>query len=288
MPATALSHRVRVLAAPGARHDEILTPAALDFVGRLTAASAGRRQALLRERRRQARRLADGIPLDFPVVTSAVRADPAWRVAGPAPGLEDRRVEIVGPPDRRTAVQALASGAQVWVADFEDGTSPTWANIVGGQLTLLDAAEGRLGHRLATTAVRPRGWHLEEEHLEYDGSPVPAALVDFGLYFFHCARRQTDAGHGPYFSLPKLENRYEARLWNDVFLLAQELLGLPGAPSAPPPSSRPSPPPSRWRRSCTSCANTAPGSARAAGTTCSASSRPSATVRTSCWRTGPR
>ncbi|MGW1686319.1 malate synthase [Streptomyces albidoflavus] len=227
MPATALSHRVRVLAAPGARHDEILTPAALDFVGRLTAAFAGRRQALLRERRRQARRLADGIPLDFPVVTSAVRADPAWQVAGPAPGLEDRRVEIVGPPDRRTAVQALASGAQVWVADFEDGTSPTWANIIGGQLTLLDAAEGRLGHRLATTAVRPRGWHLEEEHLEYDGSPVPAALVDFGLYFFHCARRQTEAGHGPYFSLPKLENRYEARLWNDVFLLAQELLGLP-------------------------------------------------------------
>ncbi|MCS0605538.1 malate synthase A [Streptomyces sp. LP11] len=230
---------VRVLAAPGHRHDEILTPAALDFVGRLVEAFASRRLDLLKERRRQVLRLAAGTPLDFPMVTSAVRDDPRWRVAPPAPGLTDRRVEITGPPDRRMTVNALNSGAQVWMADFEDATAPLWDNVVGGQLNLLDAIERRidfttpegreyrLGERLATIVVRPRGWHLDEEHLEYGGRPVPAALVDFGLYFFHCARRQLDAGHGPYFSLPKLENRYEARLWNDVFLLAQELLDIP-------------------------------------------------------------
>ncbi|MBV7672895.1 malate synthase A [Streptomyces halstedii] len=235
MTITALTRQVRVLAAPGHRHEEILTPAALDFVGRLAEAFAPRRRDLMKERRRQAQRLASGSPLDFPMVTSAVRDDPTWRVAPPAPGLTDRRVEITAPPDRRTALAALDSGAQVWTADFEDATAPLWDNVVGGQLTLLDAVEGRIGrttregqeHRLPTVVVRPRGWHLDEEHLEYDGRPVPAALVDFGLSFFHCAQRQIDAGHGPYFSLPKLENRYEARLWNDVFLLAQELLGIP-------------------------------------------------------------
>lgn len=241
MSIAALTHHVRVLAAPGQRYDEILTPAALDFVGRLAGVFGERRRELLKERRRQALRLASGSPLDFPMVTSAVRADPTWRVAPPAPGLADRRVEITGPPERRMTVNALNSGAQVWLADFEDATSPTWDNIVSGQLNLLDAierridfttAEGkeyRLGDRdrLATIVVRPRGWHLDEEHLEFDGRPVPAALVDFGLYFFHCAQRQIDAGHGPYFYLPKLENRYEARLWNDIFVTAQELLGIP-------------------------------------------------------------
>ncbi|MFF8732347.1 malate synthase A [Streptomyces sp. NPDC015171] len=239
MTTLAPPHQVRVLAPEGHRHDEILTPAALDFVGRLAAAFGDRRVELLKERRRQVLRLASGSPLDFPMVTSAVRADPVWRVAPPAPGLEDRRVEITGPPERRMAVNALDSGARVWMADFEDATAPLWSNVVGGQLNLLDAierridfttAEGkeyRLGDQLATIMVRPRGWHLDEEHLEYAGRPVPAALVDFGLYFFHCAQRQIDAGRGPYFYLPKLENRYEARLWNDVFLLAQELLGIP-------------------------------------------------------------
>ncbi|QKW25821.1 malate synthase A [Streptomyces seoulensis] len=239
MSTTAPTRPVRVLAAPGHRHDEILTPAALDFVGRLVEAFVPRRRDLLKERRRQALRLAAGSPLDFPMVTSAVRDDPAWQVAPPAPGLTDRRVEITGPPDRRMTVNALNSGARVWMADFEDATAPLWDNVVGGQLNLLDAIERRidfitpegkeyrLGDRLATIMVRPRGWHLDEAHLEYDGRPAPAALVDFGLYFFHCARRQIDAGHGPYFYLPKLENRYEARLWNDVFLLAQELLGIP-------------------------------------------------------------
>ncbi|MEV6083982.1 malate synthase A [Streptomyces parvulus] len=240
MTTTAPTQQLRVVAAPGHRHDEILTPAALDFVGRLAAAFGERRRDLLKERRRQALRLASGSPLVFPMVTAAVRNDPSWRVAPPAPGLSDRRVEITGPPNRRMAVNALNSGAQVWMADFEDATSPTWDNIVDGQLTLLDAVERRLDFttpegkeyrltdrgRLATVMVRPRGWHLDEEHLEFDGHPVPAALVDFGLYFFHCAQRQIDAGCGPYFYLPKLENRYEARLWNDVFVLAQDLLGI--------------------------------------------------------------
>ncbi|KIZ16336.1 malate synthase A [Streptomyces natalensis] len=239
MSISALTHRVQVLAAPGHRHEEILTPEALDFVGHLAAAFAERRQELLKERTRQAARLASGSPLDFPLATTAVRADPSWRVAPPAPGLTDRRVEITGPPERRTAVNALNSGARVWMADFADATAPTWDNIVDGQLTLLDAIERRidfttpegkayrLGDQVATLVVRPRGWHLLEEHLEFDGRPVPASLVDFGLYFFHCAQRRIDAGSGPYFSLPKLENRYEARLWNDVFVLAQELLGIP-------------------------------------------------------------
>ncbi|MFB8086813.1 malate synthase A [Streptomyces sp. NPDC055992] len=239
MTTTALTQQVRVLAAPGRRHDEILTPAALEFIGRLAEAFEPRRQWLLKERRRQALRLASGSPLDFPMITVPVRDDRTWRVAPPAPGLTDRRVEITGPPDRRMAVNALNSGAKVWMADFEDATAPLWENIVDGQLTLLDAVERRidfttpdgkeyrLGDRPATIMVRPRGWHLDEEHLEYDGRPVPAALVDFGLYFFHCAQRQIDAGSGPYFYLPKLENRYEAQLWNDAFLLAQELLSIP-------------------------------------------------------------
>ncbi|WP_431040930.1 malate synthase A [Streptomyces sp. P1-3] len=239
MSATQLSSRVQVLGEPGDRHDEILTPAALDFIARLDAAVAGRRFELLAERRRRAERLASGAPLDFPLATTAIRADPDWRVAPPAPGLTDRRVEITGPPERRMTVNALNSGAQVWMADFEDATAPIWDNIIGGQLNLLDACRRRidfttpdgrayrLGDDPATIMVRPRGWHLTEQHLLIDGRPVPASLVDLGLYFFHCAQRQIDAGHGPYFYLPKLENRYEARLWNDVFVIAQDLLGIP-------------------------------------------------------------
>ncbi|WP_371680365.1 malate synthase A [Streptomyces sp. NBC_01276] len=239
MTTSAPARAVRVLAAPGDRHDEMLTPAALDFLSALAEAFGDRRQELLKERRRQAVRLASGSPLGFPVATAAVRGDLTWRVAPPAPGLEDRRVEITGPPERRMTVSALNSGAQVWMADFEDATAPTWDNIIGGQLNLLDACRGRidfttsegrryrLGENLPAIVVRPRGWHLTEEHLDFDGRPVPAPLVDFGLYFFHCAQRRIDAGHGPYFYLPKLENRYEARLWNDIFVFAQDLLGIP-------------------------------------------------------------
>ncbi|ROQ93958.1 malate synthase [Streptomyces sp. 2132.2] len=233
------TRRVEVLGTPGDRHDEILTPGALDFITRLDDAFHSRRLEVLKERVRRSTHLAGGTPLVFPLATRAIRDDAEWRVAPPAPGLTDRRVEITGPPDRRMAVHALNSGARVWMADLEDATSPTWENVIGGQLTLLDVIERRidfttpegkeyrLGPDLATIMVRPRGWHLLEEHLEIDGRPVAASLVDFGLYFFHCAQRQIDAGHGPYFYLPKLENRYEARLWNDIFLFAQDLLGIP-------------------------------------------------------------
>ncbi|MBB5121056.1 malate synthase [Streptomyces eurocidicus] len=236
---TTAIHRVQVLAAPGPRFEEILTPAALDFLAALDAAFAGRRAELLAERRHRAALLAMGGTLDFVPATAGIRADPGWRVAPPAPGLTDRRVEITGPPERRTTVDALNSGARVWIADFADATSPTWENVIGGQLNLLDAVrrrigftapdgtEHRLGEDLATLVVRPRGWHLTEKHLLIDGRPVAASLVDFGLYFFHCARRRIAAGSGPYFYLPELENHLEARLWNDVFLLAQGLLGIP-------------------------------------------------------------
>ncbi|MFE5769908.1 malate synthase A [Streptomyces sp. NPDC056485] len=239
MSLTPLISSVRVLGAPAERHEEILTPEALEFIGRLDAAFADRRLEILKERRRRSAHLASGTPLDLSRATAAVRADPDWRAAPPAPGLSDRRVEITGPPERRMAVNALNSGADVWMADFEDATAPTWNNVIGGQLNLLDAIERRidfttpegkeyrLGAAPATIMVRPRGWHLTEEHLEIDGRPVSASLVDFGLYFFHCAQRQIDAGYGPYFYLPKLENRTEARLWNDVFVFAQDLLGIP-------------------------------------------------------------
>ncbi|WP_103503795.1 MULTISPECIES: malate synthase A [unclassified Streptomyces] len=221
---------VQVIGGAGERHDEILTPAALEFLARLDDAFAGRRTAMLAERRHRAGLLATGGSLDFVPATTSVRQDPSWRVAPPAPGLERRRTEIVAPPGRRAAAAALASGADVWIADFEDGTAPTWANLVGGQLTLLDAARAGLRHGRAapspTVVVRPRGWHLNERHLLVDGRPIAAPLVDFGLYLFHCARLRIAGGHGPYFSLPKLENHLEARLWNDVFLHAQELLGL--------------------------------------------------------------
>jgi malate synthase len=239
MSISAPTSRAQVLGAPGHRHDEILTPEALEFVGRLVDEFGERRLHVLRERKRVASRLASGSPFDFSVATAGIRSDESWQVAPPAPGLTDRRVEITGPPERAMTVNALNSGAQVWMADFEDANSPTWDNIIGGQLNLLDAIERRidfttpegkqyrLGKQLATMAVRPRGWHLTEEHLEFGGRPAPASLVDFGLFFFHCAQRQIDAGHGPYFYLPKLESRDEARLWNDIFVFAQDLLGIP-------------------------------------------------------------
>jgi malate synthase len=215
------------------RQDELFTPQARDFLVELDRRFAGARVDLLERRRRRRTRLARGAEtLGFLPETAAIRDDPTWRVAAPAPGLVDRRVEITGPPQRTMTVNALNSGAKVWLADFEDATSPTWENIVGGQINLIDARAGRLdftagsgkryrvGDDPATVVVRPRGWHLVEKHVVVDGHPMPAALVDFGLYLFH-NREQ------PYFYLPKLEGHREARLWNDVFCHAQQMLGLP-------------------------------------------------------------
>jgi len=231
--------RIDVAGPTGERFDEILTPAAVDFIAKLDNAFAGRRRELLDERRRRREQLAAGErSLGFLPETRWIRNDPSWQVAQPAPGLEDRRVEITGPTEKKMTVNALNSGARVWLADFEDATSPTWQNIIGGQLNLFDAirrntdfeANGKrytIGDSPATIVARPRGWHLVEKHIRIDGRPVSASLVDFGLYFFHNARQLIARGSGPYFYLPKLENHLEARLWNDVFKLAQDELGIP-------------------------------------------------------------
>jgi malate synthase len=221
------------------RYDEVLSPKALDFLVALDREFAARRVALLDTRRARRARYATGQLPGFLPETAAIRSDPSWRVAPPAPGLVDRRVEITGPPDRRMTVNALNSGARVWLADFEDALAPTWDNVIGGHLNLIDAIDRRIdftdhrgkryvvGPDPATIVVRPRGWHLVEKHLVVDGRAVSASLVDFGLYLVHCAQRQLDAGSGPYFYLPKLEDHREARFWNDVFCFAQQYLGLP-------------------------------------------------------------
>ena len=229
--------RIEVL---GNGYDEILDPKALDFLVALDSEFAGRRVALLDTRRARRARYAAGQLPGFLPETAHIRNDPSWRVAPPAPGLVDRRVEITGPPERKMTVNALNSGARVWLADFEDALAPTWDNLMGGQANLIAALDGELdftdaasgkryavGPDPATIVVRPRGWHLAEKHIVVDGRPISASLVDFGLYFFHCAQRQIDAGKGPYFYLPKLESHREARLWNDVFTFAQRYLGLP-------------------------------------------------------------
>jgi len=232
---------VRLEAPPTERDDELLTTDALELLATLHREFGAQRRALLLDRAERQRELADGGTLDFLPETLSVRADPAWRVADPAPGLLDRRVEITGPTDRKMTINALNSGARVWLADFEDATVPTWQNLVEGQLNLVDALQRRIdftderGKRyalgpageLATIVVRPRGWHLPEKHLLVDGEPMSGSLFDFALYLFHNAGRQLAAGLGPYFYLPKLEGHREARLWNDVFVRAQELLGIP-------------------------------------------------------------
>jgi len=225
-----------VTVAPTPYHD-VLTPEAIDFVVALDREFGARRVQLLEARRR--RRAARTTELDFLPSTAAIRDDPSWTVAAPAPDLMDRRVEITGPPERKMTVNALNSGAKVWMADFEDATSPTWDNIVRGQLNLRDALDSKIdftaadgteykvGATVPTLMVRPRGWHLPECHLRIGGRAVSASLFDFGMYLFHCGRRQSARGSGPYFYLPKLESHREARLWNDVFVFAQERLGLP-------------------------------------------------------------
>jgi malate synthase len=216
---------------------EILSPDALAFVELLQRELGPRRLELLERRIERQRELDAGAQPDFLPETKDVRQGD-WQVAAPPADLQDRRVEITGPVDRKMMINALNSGARVFMADFEDATSPTWANVVDGQRNLRDAVRRtieldtgeksyRLNEEVATLVVRPRGWHLSERHVRIDGEPVSASLFDFGLAVFHNAREQLERGTGPYFYLPKLESHLEARLWNDAFLLAQEELGIP-------------------------------------------------------------
>ncbi|MFD9768645.1 malate synthase A [[Kitasatospora] papulosa] len=242
MSAPAPSPLAIVDAEPLPRQDEVLTDAALAFVAELHRQFTPRRDELLARRGERRAEIARTSTLDFLPETEAVRVDDTWKVAPAPAALDDRRVEITGPTDRKMTVNALNSGARVWLADFEDASAPTWENVVTGQLNLIDAytrnidfTDPRSGksyalkpaEELATVVTRPRGWHLDERHLQLDGTPVPGALVDFGLYFFHNAQRLIDLGKGPYFYLPKTESYLEARLWNDIFVFAQDYVGIP-------------------------------------------------------------
>jgi malate synthase len=217
----------------------VLTAPALAFVEDLTRRFRGRIDELLARRRATQERYDKGGRPDFLSDTAAVRAD-TWRVAPPPADLRDRRVEITGPVDRKMIINALNSGAQVFMADFEDATSPTWANLVSGQANLMDAVRRTISYvnpetgkryvlnpQLATLMVRPRGFHLMERHCVVDGRLAPGMLFDFGLFFFHNADALRQAGTGPYFYLPKLQSHLEARLWNDVFVHAQAALNVP-------------------------------------------------------------
>jgi len=232
---------VRVTGAMHDRYDEVLTPSALELLGTLHHEFDPRRRELLARREQRDAELAAGGTLDFLDDTRAIREDGSWQVADPGPGLVDRRVEITGPTDAKMTINALNSGAKVWLADHEDANSPLWENVIGGQLNLRAAitrtidftsADGKSyalkdDAELPTIVVRPRGWHLPEKHILVDGDPMSGSLVDFGLYLIHCGQLQLDRGAGPYYYLPKLESHLEARLWNDVFVRAQEMVGIP-------------------------------------------------------------
>ncbi|MFJ8751893.1 malate synthase A [Streptomyces sp. NPDC102441] len=242
MSAPAPSPLAIVDAEPLPRQDEVLTDAALAFVAELHRRFTPRRDELLARRGERRAEIARTSTLDFLPETEAVRVDDTWKVAPAPAALDDRRVEITGPTDRKMTINALNSGAKVWLADFEDASAPTWENVIIGQLNLIDAYNRNIdftdpksgksyalkpAEELATVVTRPRGWHLNERHLQLDGTPVPGALVDFGLYFFHNAKRLIDLGKGPYFYLPKTESHLEARLWNDIFVFAQDYVGIP-------------------------------------------------------------
>ncbi|HEU4831752.1 MAG TPA: malate synthase A, partial [Actinomycetota bacterium] len=228
---------VEVLGLAEPRFGEILTDEALAFVAGLQREFGGRRDDLLEARAERQVRLDEGERPDFLGATRSVR-EADWRVAPAPPDLQDRRVEITGPTDRKMVINALNSGARCFMADLEDANTPTWSNMIGGQVNLADAVrhtieltgpdgrEYRLSEHPATLLVRPRGWHLPERHLVVDGAPVSGSLFDFGLAFLHNAREQLERGTGPYFYLPKLEGHLEARLWNDVFLWAQDRLAI--------------------------------------------------------------
>ncbi|GAB2768515.1 malate synthase [Hymenobacter luteus] len=236
-PTYLVPERVRIVGAYSPEYAEILTPSALAFVAELHRRFDGTRRALLQRRTERQRALEAGQLPDFLPETRLIREKP-WTVAPLPPDLLDRRVEITGPVERKMIINALNSGAKVFMADLEDSNSPTWANVVEGQRNLRDAVrrtislstpqkEYRLNAETAVLMVRPRGWHLLEKHMLVDGEPVSAALFDFGLYYYHNAHELCARGSGPYFYLPKIESHLEARLWNDVFGFAQWSMKMP-------------------------------------------------------------
>lgn len=239
VPKTFSTSTTSILSPLSPSQQSIMSTEALLFIEALHRRFNSRRKKLLIKRAQRTKRLAVGEKPDFLQETSSIRAG-AWQIAPVPEDLQDRRVEITGPVDRKMIINALNSGAKVFMADLEDSNSPTFDNILNGQVNLRDAVAGtisfydpqkekqyELNQKTATLMVRPRGWHLEEKYLECDGEPMSGSLVDFGLYFFHNAKALTDKGSGPYFYLPKLESHLEARLWNDVFVFAQSWLGLP-------------------------------------------------------------
>ncbi|MEJ1088528.1 malate synthase A [Microbacterium sp. Mu-80] len=244
-PETRLGPAITVTGPMHDRFDEVLTPEALAFLAELHHRFASRRHDRLADRMRRRFEIGNGHDPAFREDTAHIREDADWRVAGAGPGLEDRRVEITGPTDPKMTINALNSGARVWLADQEDATSPTWQNVIGGQLSLRDAIRGELSftspdgkeyrvtaERTPTIVMRPRGWHLPEKHAEFTdrtGRSMSASgsLFDFGLYFFHNAQALIDSGRGPYFYLPKIESSEEARLWDEVFSFSEEYIGIP-------------------------------------------------------------
>ncbi|PVU86069.1 hypothetical protein BB559_006680 [Furculomyces boomerangus] len=231
---------VKIIAQVLPEYKDILSDDALNFLATLNRLFNSTRKSLLANRIEREKLLAEGLLPDFLPETAYIRDDNTWRGAPPAPGMADRRVEITGPVDRKMVINALNSGSSTYMADFEDSTSPTWYNLLSGQQNLLDANKRTISFtaengkkyelktgKLSTLLVRPRGWHMEEKHVLIDGEPCSASLFDFGLYFFHNAKLLIKNGYGPYFYLPKMESHLEARLWNDVFNVSQDYLGIP-------------------------------------------------------------
>jgi malate synthase len=235
---TSATKTIQIIGKTKEGYDRVLTSEALEFLATLEREFGERRFKLLENRKQRRSEIEAGALPVFLPETRHIRGDAGWQVAGTPPDLEKRRVEITGPTERKMLINALNSGASVFMADFEDANSPTWANMVEGQLNLIDAInrtitfqnpdgkQYRLNPEVAVLMVRPRGWHLEEKHMLVDGRPISASLFDFGLYFFHNARKLLENSSGPYYYLAKLENHQEARLWNDVFNLAQDELGI--------------------------------------------------------------
>ena len=232
---------VEVIGTSVPRSQEILTPQALDLIALLHRTLNPRRLELIAARKARMQQIADGTDFDFLPQTKAIRDDKSWKVAPAAPGLNDRRVEITGPTERKMTINALNSGAKVWLADLEDSNTPLWENVINGQLNLLDAITRTIDFtneagktyslkpdsELATIVVRPRGFHLPEKHILVDGQITSGSFVDFALYMVASARLQIARGLGPYFYLAKMESHLEARLWNDAFNLAQDFLSIP-------------------------------------------------------------